>query len=264
MGKGLLCLQQVGVGGGEKACFLLLHFIQCPSVSPYSPLFCNFLCHLVSIFLLFAWRWLKCPTVADKIAQHKKTLFIWEDYTVQKVWAESKLASAMKDQELDVRWCFQVVRYLSWVKPVLPSAPERLHFSTLSQIYWHWKKTVVCALDHDWQRKFLEAIRVPCFSPCSIVYWVEEWSQNTFTNSCEEVLQRNLEPNKPLRTKWVWLHTHTHRGPHQHCGHFFRLGKGFLNQKKNPLLDKMGRTKHTDRSPHQHFRLRKGFLNHKT
>ena len=146
-------------------CMFLLHFVQCPSVSPCSPLFCNFLCHLVSIFLLFAWRWLKCPTVADKIAQHKKTLFIWEDYTVQKVWAESKLASAMKDQELDVRWCFQVVRYLSWVKPVLPSAPERLHFSTLSQIYWHWKKkTIVCALDHDWQRKFLKR---PLESPVS-------------------------------------------------------------------------------------------------
>ena len=28
-------------------------------------------------------------------------------------------------------------------------------------------------------------------------------------------------------------YTHTQRGPHQHCGHFFRLGKGFLNQKKN-------------------------------
>ena len=116
-------------------------------------------------FLLFAWRWLKCPTVADKIAQHKKTLLIWVDYTVQKVWAESKLASAMKDQELDMRWCFQVVRYLSWVKPVLPSAPERLHFSTLSQIYWHWKKkTIVCALDHDWQRKFLKR---PLESPVS-------------------------------------------------------------------------------------------------
>ena len=207
----------------------LLHFVQCPSVCPCSPPFCNFLCHLVSIFLLFAWRWLKCPTVADKKAQHKKTLFIWEDYTVQKLWAESRLTSSMKDQELDVRWCFQVVRYLSWVKPLLPSAPERLHFSTLSQIYIGIEKKNSSLCPWSWlaEEVLKEAIRVPCFSPCSIVYWVEEWSQNAYTNSCEEVLQRNLEPNKPLRTKWVWLHTLTER-PTSALWSFFQIGEGIL------------------------------------
>ena len=80
-----------------------------------------------------------------------------------------------------------------------------------------------------------EAIRVPCFSPCSIVYWVEEWSQNTFTNSCEEVLQRNLEPNKPLRTKWVWLHTHRER-PTSALWSFFQIGEGILEPKKKILF----------------------------
>ena len=76
-----------------------------------------------------------------------------------------------------------------------------------------------------------EAIRVPCFSPCSIVYWVEEWSQNTFTDCCEEVLQRNLEPNKPLQTKWVWLHTHKQR-PTSALWSFFQIGEGILEPKK--------------------------------
>ena len=120
----------------------------------------------------------------------------------------------------------------------------------------HWakyigieKKTVVCALDHDWQRKFLKRPLESPVSPLALQSsgWRSDPKMHTqiaVKRFCKGILnQINLFGQNGFD------YTHSQRGPHQHCGHFFRLGKGFLNKKK-PHLDKMRLTKHTDRSPH--------------